>query len=73
MCADEKDLTQILAYIEENEVLKTFDMTFADYYSTKNKRMMDLPPNNPKALRKVLLIFLQSPHNIYFTRIHLEF
>ncbi len=73
ICTDEKDQAQVLTYVEKNEILKTFNMHCVDYYLTKNERLYDLPANNAKALKKVLLIFLQSPDNVYHTRIYSEF
>ena len=56
--ADESDQSQVLAFIERNEVLKTFRRDFCDYHPAKNERLYDLPTNSAKALKKVPLIFL---------------
>ena len=73
ICGDEVDQTQVLAYVERNEILKTFKRTCSDYYPARNELMMDLPAHNAKALKKILLIFLQDPSNAVQVRIYPEF
>ena len=55
--ADKSDQSQVLAFVEKNEVLKTFRRDFCDYYPAKNERLYDLPANSAKALKKVPFIF----------------
>ena len=37
--ADESDQSQVLAFVERNEVLKTFRRDFYDYHPAKNERL----------------------------------
>ena len=73
ICVDEVEQAQVLAYVERNKYLDHFNMEFVDYYLAKNERLMDLPTNNAKALKKVHLIILQSPDNTLQICICLEF
>ena len=71
--ADEFDQSQVLAFVEKNEVLKTFRRDFCDYHPAKNERLYDLPANSVKALKKVLLIFLQAKDTTFQGKIPSEY
>jgi hypothetical protein len=70
---DETDQSQVLAFIEKNEALSSFNKNFADYYPAKNERLYDLPANSSKALKKVPLLFLQSKDNACQVQIKSEY
>jgi hypothetical protein len=71
--ADETDQSQVLAFVEKNEGLSSYNRSFADYYPAKTERLYDLPPTSAKALKKVRLIFLQSKDNTFQAQIPPEF
>ena len=71
--ADKSDQSQVLAFIEKNEVLKTFRRDFCDYHLAKNERLYDLPANSAKALKKVPLIFLQAKDTTFQAKIPSEY
>ena len=37
---DETDLSQVLGFVEKNEVLRTYNRSFSDYYPAKNERTL---------------------------------
>ena len=71
--ANESNQSQVLAFVEENEVLKTFRRDFCDYHPAKSKRLYDLPANSAKALKKVPLIFLQAKDTTFKAKIPSEY
>ena len=71
--ADESDQSQVLAFVEKNEMLKTFRRDFCDYHPAKNERLYDLPANSTKALKKVPLIFLQAKDTTFQGKIPSEY
>lgn len=70
---DETDQSHVIAYIEMNDGLKSYRRHFADYYPAKNERLYDMAPNFARALKKVCLLFLQSPENSSKLKIKEEF
>ena len=61
ICGDEKEQTQVLRFVEKDEVLNTYELDFSIYSAGKVDRLGDiLVANKPP---KVLLVFLQRPGN----------
>ena len=56
ICGDEKEQAQVLRFVEKDKVLKTYDMDFSIYCTSKIDRLGDIPVANKPP--KVLLVFL---------------
>lgn len=71
ICGDEKEQAQVLKFIESSEVLKGYNLNFADYYAGKNDRLEDA--SAAKTPKRVLLLFLQHPSNERQVKIEEQF
>jgi hypothetical protein len=71
ICGDEKEETQVIRFIETDDVLNTFSIQYSVYTAGKFDRLLDLPA--AKTPKKVFLIFLQSPASANQVKIPAEF
>jgi hypothetical protein len=71
ICRDEKEETQVINYIQNDDVLTTYSIQYSVYTAGKNDRLLDLPA--AKTPRKVFLLFLKSPINQNHVKIPAEF
>ena len=65
--SDEKENSQVLYFIESNEVLNKYGIQHALYESGKNERLYDAPA--AKSMTKVFLTFLQDVNNSFQVRV----
>jgi len=64
ICADMVEQTQVMHYVQSNDILKAYRTDYSEYLPAKNERMGGYSASNSRATEKVYLIFLQDESRV---------